>query len=240
MPIHRVLVIGATRGTGKEIVSCLQRDRYPVRALARDADRARAVLGPQVEVCAGDVTQRETLPGAFSNVSAVIFTAGVTKRPASERSIIAVEYEGVRNTLWAASAAGFRGRFLYMTAIGVTRVSVASIALNLIKGNTLSWRALAEREIRQSGIDYTIVRCGVLTSANSSRAVELSQRNEPMSLFRRISRRDAAEVFVQALSYANTSHATFDAYWRRARGRAAEPWELLFSRLRPDAPETRA
>jgi uncharacterized protein YbjT (DUF2867 family) len=219
-----------------EIVSCLRRDDYPVRVLARDPTRAQAMLGgTDVEVFVGDVTKRSTLSPAFENVSDVIFTAGVTKRPASERSIIAVEYDGVRNALWAASASGFRGRFLYMTAIGATRHSVASIALNLIKGNTLRWRARAEREIRRSGINYTIVRCGVLTNSNTSRAVELSQRNLRMSPSRRISRRDAAEVFVQALRYRNTMRATFDAYW--SRDRAAERWDVLFAALRPDADE---
>jgi len=235
VPNHRVLVIGATRGTGKEIVTRLRRDGHSVRVLARDASRARALFGQDVEVCAGDVTKRDTLPGAFEGMSDVIFTAGVTKRPASERSIIAVEYEGVQNALYAASATAFRGRFLYMTAIGVTRHSIASIVLNLIKGNTLRWRRRAEQEIRRSGIDYTIVRCGVLSNSNVSRAVELSQRDRRMSLSLRISRGDAAEVFVQALGNSNTKRATFDAYWSSAR--AAEPWDRLFAQLHPDTRE---
>lgn len=232
--VHRVpiLVIGATKGTGREIVSRLTRDGVAVRALARNGSRADVTLAGEAEVFHGDITKPETLSAALDGVSHIIFTAGVTKRPASERSIIAVEYHGVSNTLDAARETGFRGRFFYMTAIGVTRHSIESIALNAIKGNTLYWRRRAEQLIRQSGVDYTIVRCGVLTNATRHRAVELSQIDHRMSLLRRISRSDAAEVFVQALRYPSAIRATFEAYWSSRP--AVESWDVLFSRLQPD------
>lgn len=178
------------------------------------------------------MTKPATLPEALDGVSNVIFTAGVTKRPASEQSIVAVEYHGVTNTLSAAKATAFAGRFLYMTAIGVTRHSLESIGLNLIKGNTMKWRRLAEEEIQRSKLDYAIVRCGVLTNADTKRAVELSQRNYRMSFLRRISRSAAAEVFVQTLRHPDVHRTTFEALWS-AR---TEPvsWDTLFARLKPD------
>jgi len=230
---ERVLVVGATRGTGTEIVKRLLRDGFRVRALARDENNARRTLGDDVEIVHGDVTQRETLAPAMREVRHVIFTAGVTKRPASQRSIVAVEYDGVKNTLAAAREAGVSGRFLYMTAIGVTRHSIASIALNLIKGRTLVWRRRAEDEIRHSGADYTIIRCGVLRNEPAGRhAIEISQRDRPMAFWRRIGRADAAEVFVQALQHPATRRTIFDATWSRGDGRT--DWEALYSRLRPD------
>ncbi len=187
-----------------------------------------------MEIAQGDVTRPETLAPAMREVRHVIFTAGVTKRPASQRSIVAVEYEGVRNTLAAARQVGVSGRFLYMTAIGVTRHSFESIALNLIKGRTLVWRRRAEDEIRGSGVDYTIIRCGVLRNTPPGRhAIEISQLNKPMALWRRIGRADAAEVFVQALQHPATRGTTFDALWSCRRG--PTEWDRLFSRLRPTA-----
>jgi uncharacterized protein YbjT (DUF2867 family) len=228
-----VLVVGATRGTGAEIVTRLLRDGFSVRALARDPRKARGVLSDNVEIVEGDVTRPETLRPAMLGVRHVIFTAGVTKRPASERSIIAVEYDGVKNTLAAAKEAGVAGRFLYMTALGITRHSVESIFLNLIKGRTLVWRRRAEDEIRRSGLDYTIIRCGVLRNAPAGRhAIEISQRDSAMALWRRIGRADAAEVFAQALRYSETRNTTFDAIW--SGGRGPTDWATLFSRLRGD------
>jgi uncharacterized protein YbjT (DUF2867 family) len=163
----------------------------------------------------------------------VIFTAGVTKRPASERSIIAVEYDGVVNTLAACKTEGLTGRFLYMTALGVTRHSIASVALNLIKGRTLVWRRRAEEQIRDSGLDYTIVRCGILrNAATGEHAVEIAQRDYPMALRYQIGRADAAEVFAQALQHPATRRTTFDVVW--SRGATPTDWNAGFSRLHPD------
>jgi uncharacterized protein YbjT (DUF2867 family) len=232
-PRPRVLVIGATRGTGAEIVIRLLRDGFTVRALARDTHGARAKFGDRVDVVPGDVTQRETLIPAVRGADHVIFTAGVTKRPASEQSIIAVEYDGVVNTLAACTSEGLSGRFLYMTALGVTRHSIASLTLNLIKGKTLVWRRRAEEQIRASGLDYTIIRCGILRNAPpGEHAIDVAQRDYPMALWYQLGRADAAEVFVQALQHPATSRTTFDAVWSRERARP--DWNALFSRLRPD------
>src|SRR5881628_3249564 len=150
----RVLVIGATQGTGNQIANLLLRIGYQVRALARN--EAKAKLNSAVEIVRGDITKLNTLPGAMKDTDSIIFTAGVTQRPASERLIVATEYEGVKNTLAAAKDVGFNGRFLYMTSIGVTKSSLAATLLNLVKGNTLKWRKLAEDAIRKSGLEYTI------------------------------------------------------------------------------------
>jgi uncharacterized protein YbjT (DUF2867 family) len=229
----RVLVIGATQGTGYQIASLLLQEGYRVRALARNEAKAKRTLSSPVEVVVGDVTKAGTLPDAIKDVDHVIFTAGVTQRPAGERLIIATEYDGVRNTITAARNTGFNGRFLYMTSIGVTKSSLAAIFLNLIKRNTLKWRRLAEDEIRRSGLDYTIVRAGFLTNGpGGRRAIEVSQRGYPLALKYRISRADVAETFVQALKHPQTRRSTFEAVW--ARGGDRKAWDVLFSELMPD------
>src|SRR5687768_10482097 len=113
---ERVLVIGGTGGTGRRIVERLIPGGYVVRVLARNAEAARAVLPPDVEIVSGDLTRPETLPPALADVTHVIFTAGVTRPPAGEALVRATVYDGVRNTLAAMQAVGTPGRFLYMTA----------------------------------------------------------------------------------------------------------------------------
>jgi uncharacterized protein YbjT (DUF2867 family) len=229
----RVLVIGATQGTGYRIVSLLLREGYRVRALARNEAKAKRTLSSPVEVVVGDITKADTLPDAIRCVDHVIFTAGVTQRPAGERLIIATEYDGVRNAITAARNTGFSGRFLYMTSIGVTKSSLAAVFLNLIKRNTLKWRRFAEDEIRRSGLDYTIVRAGFLTnSPGARRAIEVSQRGYPLALKYRISRADVAETFVEALKHPQTRRTTFEVVW--ARGGDRKEWNVLFGELMPD------
>jgi uncharacterized protein YbjT (DUF2867 family) len=229
----RVLVLGGTRGTGREIVRRLLHDGYRVRVLARDPAAARETLDPAVEVVAGDVTKRESLPGAMADVDHLIFTAGVTQRPAGEALMRATNYDGIRNTLAACRDAGFQGRFLYMTVLGVTRSSLAAWLLNLVKSNTLKWRRLAEEEIRGSGLDYTIVRAGILTNApGGRRAIEVTTEDPPLAFRHKISREDVAELFVQALKHRGTRRTTFGIFGGTGSRPAA--WDVLFGALKPD------
>jgi len=173
---------------------------------------------------AGDITKPETLRPAFAGVRHAVFTAGVhSGHPAREARIKATEYDGVLNTLAAARHAGFTGRFLYMTSSGVTARSFATFALNLYKGNTLVWRRRAEDAIRDSGLDYTIIRAGVLlNAAGGQRAIVITQQPLPLSPRYRIARADVADVFVAAMEHPRASRATFEVVWGtgpRAPGR---------------------
>ncbi len=231
---ERILVVGGTRGTGFHIVNLLLHGGYRVRAVARNQEQAKRKLSAAVEVVGGDITKPDTLPAVVNDVDHIIFTAGVTRRPAGERLIIATVYDGVKNTLAAARAAGFAGRFLYMTAIGVTKSSLAATVLNLVKRNTLLWRRRAEEEIRRTGFRYTIIRAGVLTnSPGGRRAIAVGQEDYPLTFRRRIGRADVAEAVVQALRHPGTERATFEVVW--ARGARREGWDILFGRVNPDA-----
>ncbi|MGK7943835.1 MAG: CIA30 family protein [Microcystaceae cyanobacterium] len=77
-----ILVIGATGGVGKRVVSRLLDKNYAVRALVRDAKRGKEMLGDKVELFEGDVTIAQTLtPKLMENVTAVISGLGVKVQP---------------------------------------------------------------------------------------------------------------------------------------------------------------
>ena len=212
----RVLVIGATRGTGRIVVQRLLEEGHSVRVLARTPARARQTFGDRVEVVAGDLTRRETLAPALDGMQAIVLTAGVTKRPAPERLVKATEYDGTLNVLAAAREAGFQGRLLYMSAIGTDRRSVLAFLLNVIKGNTLKWRARGEEEIRGSGIEYTIVHAGILSNQPAGRhRIRITRQRLPMRLRYRLGRADAAEILVQALADERARNQNLDAVWTR-------------------------
>lgn len=229
-----ILVIGGTRGTGLLIAQLLERRGVAVRVLARNPEGARASFGASVEIVEGDITHASTLPRTLEGVTHVIFTAGCRSGyPATEALIRATEYEGVINTLVAAREAAFVGRFLYMTSSGVTSRSLFSVLLNLYKGNTLVWRKQAERAVRSSPLDYTIIRAGVLLNQpGGRRAVLLTQDPLPLSVRYRIARADVAAAFVAALDHPRASRATCEVVW--GRGPRSEPWADLLARMKPD------
>jgi uncharacterized protein YbjT (DUF2867 family) len=77
-----ILVAGATGGVGKRVLRRLVERNYQVRALVRDAQKARELLGNQVELCEADITIPETLtPELMDSVSAIICCTGVKVQP---------------------------------------------------------------------------------------------------------------------------------------------------------------
>ncbi|AKG20639.1 CIA30 family protein [Calothrix sp. 336/3] len=77
-----ILVAGATGGVGKRVVKKLISQGYPVRCLVRDIDKARAILGDEVDLVLGDITQPETLsPLVVGNIQAVICCTAVRVQP---------------------------------------------------------------------------------------------------------------------------------------------------------------
>ena len=230
-----VLVIGGSRGTGLLIAQRLMREGIPVRVLARNPTEARARLGSSCEIVAGDLTQPETLPHPIAGVTHIVFTAGRRSgRPTSEKNIRETEYLGVVNTLKAAREVEFNGRFLYMTSSGSTSRSFAAWALNVYKGNTLLWRRRAEDAIRESALDYTIIRAGfLLNRPGGQHAIRITQESLPLSLRYRIAREDVAETFVAALNHPRASRATIDVVW--GKGPRREPLSLQLDILEPDS-----
>ncbi|CBN56906.1 MULTISPECIES: CIA30 family protein [Kamptonema] len=77
-----ILVAGATGGVGKRVVRHLLKRGYTVRALVRDANRGREILGPSIELVEGDITLPETLTQQVtSGVEAIICCTGTRVQP---------------------------------------------------------------------------------------------------------------------------------------------------------------
>jgi len=215
----------------------LRQQGIPVRILARNPAAARDAIGQHVEIVFGDVTKKDTLVSAFQGVSHVVFTAGVRSgRFAREAVVKATEYDGVRNTIAAARLQDFRGRFVYMTSIGVRRRSMFASALNVWKGNTLLWRRCAEDAIRSSGLDYAIVRVAFLLNRPAhQRAIRVSQDESPLTFRECIARSDVAEALVETVFHPNTARTTFEIKWDKGLRRSN--WSALFRCLKSDEPD---
>ncbi|XP_057544675.1 protein HIGH CHLOROPHYLL FLUORESCENCE PHENOTYPE 173, chloroplastic [Amaranthus tricolor] len=77
-----VLVCGATGGVGRRVVDVLRNKGFPVRVLARNEEKARRMLGPEIDLVIGDITKEGTLlPEYFKGVKKVINAASVIVGP---------------------------------------------------------------------------------------------------------------------------------------------------------------
>ncbi len=142
----RVLVTGASGFIGRRVVEQLICSGHAVRALIRAPER-RSVLPDTVEAAQGDVLDPGSLIRACEGVDAVAHLAAVI-REAGRLTFQRVNYEGTRNVLEAAEAAGV-GRFVYASTIGAT----SNAALPY-----LSSRWMAEQEVARSAAQYVILR----------------------------------------------------------------------------------
>ena len=158
------LLIGATAGTGYEAAQQLLAKHLPIRIIARNGAKAEKLLGQtSAELIICDLTTpNDAFYRAFQDVNTIIFTAAVPPGFASEARIRAVDYGGLVSALNAARKANFRGRFVYMSTIGLQHNTWSIRLLNLIKTNVIHWRLEAEKAVMPSGLAYTIVRAGVL------------------------------------------------------------------------------
>lgn len=68
---RRVLVLGATGMLGQPVVHCLVSEGHHVRALVRNGERARQVLGEAVEIVQGSALKRDDVQKAMSGCEAV-------------------------------------------------------------------------------------------------------------------------------------------------------------------------
>ena len=133
-----ILVTGATGTIGSRVVQLLAGKGTPARAMTRDASKVPAT--PGVEVVQADFDDRPSLKPAVDGVDTVfLLTAPVSPSPAHDRAL-----------LDAARGAGVR-RVVRLSAIGSGETTD--------DGSTLgAWHAEAEQAVRDSGLEWTMLR----------------------------------------------------------------------------------
>ncbi|OUL35841.1 NADH:ubiquinone oxidoreductase [Nostoc sp. T09] len=96
--VGAILVAGATGGLGKRVVRRLLERGYQVRSLVRDIDKARSILGNDVDLVVADITQPETLTSVvMANIQAVICCTAVRVQPVEgDTEDRAKYYQGIK------------------------------------------------------------------------------------------------------------------------------------------------
>jgi uncharacterized protein YbjT (DUF2867 family) len=224
----KVLVAGATGQTGRLIVSELLAAGYEVRALVRDTDRARQALGAQVELVQGDIKDPATLGPAVARTDAVISAVGARGAKGPDRPE-AIDYQGVKNLVDAAAAAGTK-HFVLVSSRSVTQ---PDNPLNRLFGNVLIWKLKGEDALRASGVPYTVVRPGGLVNAPGGDKEVVFEQGDTVSAQTTIARADVARVCVEALKLPEARNRTFEVSARA--GVPVTDWRGKFAALKPDA-----
>lgn len=207
--IKIVFVAGATGQTGKRIVKELLLQGYEVRAGVRDIAKAKDALpkDDNLELILADVTGGpDLLARAIAGSNAVIVATGF--RPSFDLTASwKVDNTGTKNMVDACKQRGIN-RMVLVSSILANGAAVgqifnpAYIVLNIF-GLTLIAKHQAEKHLRKSGIDYTIIRPGGLKNEPPSGNILLAKED---TLFEgSVSRDIVAKVAVDSLSIPEAS-----------------------------------
>jgi putative NADH-flavin reductase len=160
----RVLIIGASKGIGLETTRQALEAGHEVRALARSA-HGISLSNPRLEKVRGDALNSQDVKAALNGVDVVIQTLGVGLgdlfRPVSLFS------EATRVLVAAMTSHGVK-RLICVTGFGAgdSRASIGGlqrIPFEVVFGRAYEDKSLQERLIKESSLDWTIARPGVLT-----------------------------------------------------------------------------
>lgn len=195
-----ILVIGATGGTGREIVKQALARGHHVTALARNPSRVRDAH-ERLVIVQGDVMDPASLERAVHNQDAVVCALG-HKRWLGPSRILST---GTRNVVNAMKAAGVR-RLVVETALGVGdsagRLGLYYTVFTIPLILPFYWydKGRQERVVRASGLDWVIVRPGQLTSGKKRGGYKHGPRVGNYLWSVRISRADTADFMLNQLA----------------------------------------
>jgi len=175
-----LLVIGATRGIGREVVDMAVEHGHQVRAFARGA--ASIPEGPRLELWPGDATNSEDLRPAVEGVDGVVMSLGLPKS-------LSFIYRPTR--LFSSATAALLPvmekakvkRLLVVTGFGAGKSRDRISALERIPFHAVFGRAYADKSrqealIEASDLNWTIVRPGVLTNGPETGVYQVLENPE--------------------------------------------------------------
>ncbi|MGY4691276.1 SDR family oxidoreductase [Salibacterium sp. K-3] len=196
----KVLVAGAHGQTGQLLVRILaEHPELEVHAMVRDYHQA----GRMRELGADHIVTADlenNVSKAPKGMDAVLFAAGSGSKTGPEKTL-AVDQVGAKKLIDASRAQGVR-HFIMLSSIGADDPSGPDKYYLEAKGT-------ADAHLAGSGLNYTIIRTGSLTSEAGTGLVEIKERFDNRE-GRSVSREDTAGVMAAVLTEAHAVNKTFE------------------------------
>jgi len=196
---RRLLIVGATGGTGRQLVAQALERGFTVTALVRSPSKLQADH-PQLTVIQGDVLDYASVEAAMRGQEAVVSALG-HKRFFYPTRILS---EGTRNILRAMGAHAVP-RLVCETSLGVgdsagrMGVYYTFFTIPVVLPFYFWDKTRQERIIAESNAEWVIVRPGVLTNADKRGRVRHGPRVGSFLGTVRVSRADVADFMLNQL-----------------------------------------
>ncbi|WP_322937641.1 NAD(P)-dependent oxidoreductase [Nocardioides bizhenqiangii] len=202
----KILVVGGSRGTGAAVVRTLAADGHLVTAFARSASSAG--LGEHgVVAFDGDVMDADDLGKAMIGQDAVVVTLGISDNPLKVQYLrrastpLDIRSAGTRRVVEAMQSAGLR-RLVVQTVYGLGEGRRhLDLKWKLIFGLLLRPQirdsTVQEQVVRESGLDWTLVRPVALTDEETTAPAHVDAQDERLGL--QVARAQVARVFADVV-----------------------------------------
>ena len=153
------IVVAGGHGKIAMLLHPILRERgHTVRALIRNPDHAEEVRQAGAEPVVCDIEQVDDISEAAGKADAVVFAAGAGPGSGAARKLT-MDRDGATKLIAAAKKNGIP-RYVMISAMGADRPRPD--AGDVFKVYLIA-KAEADRAVRESGLDYTILRPGGLT-----------------------------------------------------------------------------
>lgn len=202
---RRILVVGATGGTGRATIEHLVQDGHRVTAFSRCADPL-AEMSELVTAFNGDATDPGDVERAVKGHDSVIVTLGIAENPirvrlfGTSRTPIDVRSVGTRNVIAAMKKHGVR-RLVVLSSYGVgeSRAKLRffdSLLFGLLLKPQIADTEVQELDVRGSGVDWVLAQPVHLTDDAGDSAPFASDSGEVREW--KVSRRNVARFLARA------------------------------------------
>lgn len=208
MPDMRpLLIFGASRGVGLELARLERAAGRPVAAMLRPQSDGTHLQEIGVDILHGDALSRPDVEQALAHLSSPFDVVSTLSGRREDGRL--VDDEGNINVIEAVAASGKPGRFVFITSMGCGDMAqYRSERAIAAFGAVVDAKTLAEDRLRETGLDWTILRPGGLVSEPATGNGLLSQ-NPRIHGF--IHRADVALLAFRALRDPATSRQAFAA-----------------------------
>lgn len=203
-----VLVFGASGATGSEVVKQALDRGHSVRAFVRNPDKFQ-IKHARLALAVGDVTAYASVEPAVRGADVVVSALGSGNSLGSDPALV----DGIRNIIRAMDRAGVR-RLVYLSMLGVggtgKRLGFVDryIVLPLLLRNVMKDHAEKEALIKQSTLDWVIVRPPRLTNGPYTGRYRSGEDVGGRALLASISRADVADFLVKQCTDDRYVHRT--------------------------------
>ena len=198
--MEKILIVGASGNTGKRVIEILNNsESFEPVAMIRKEEQKEIFDDMDVKWVLADL--EEKVDHALQGIDKVIFAAGSGGKTGPEKTI-AIDQDGAIKMIDAAKKAKVK-KFVMLSSLGADDPS-QNEKLEVYLGA----KQKADEYLRESGLDYTILRPGALTDDMGLAKVKLAEKLNEVG---EISRDDVAFLLVMSLADPLVKNKTIEA-----------------------------